>query len=135
MQEIKFRYIWKKISDGKLWFEIVPIECIEGKGDKPFVLVKNNFWELFSRDLYTGLRDSEDKEIYEGDFVSKTQKDSSNDYGRKRQYIAPVEWKYSMWYVGFGNFYNWSLGQLNKESSNEIKTIGNKHENPELLER
>ena len=66
MREIKFSYIWKRKEDGHLWEVIVPIECLEGKGDTPFL--GNDLWDLLARRQFTGLKDKHGKDIYEGDF-------------------------------------------------------------------
>jgi hypothetical protein len=69
MREIKFRYIWRGIEDGHMATEIVPLECLEGRGDRPRFGFDNTSWELVARDQYTGLKDCDGTEIYEGDVV------------------------------------------------------------------
>ena len=81
---------------------------------------------------FTGLKDKNGKEIYEGDIISCEHVDCSNDIGEIKRYIAQVEWKYSIWYVGFGNFHNWSLNQLDEYTAKRIEVVGNIYENKEL---
>jgi hypothetical protein len=71
MDNIKIRYTWKRKSDGHIWQQISPIECIEGKGDRPAVLNHGTyeFWKLVARDLWTGLQDKNKVDIFEGDTV------------------------------------------------------------------
>lgn len=65
MREIKFRYVWKRLSDGHIWLEIVPIGCLEGRGDVPFVHKDHSLWELIDVNQFTGFRDKNGVEIYE----------------------------------------------------------------------
>jgi len=71
---MKFRYVWKRKSDGKIWMEIVPIECIEGKGDVPFILndwEESGIWELVARDRWTGTCDMQKIDVFENDIVKR----------------------------------------------------------------
>lgn len=102
-REIKFRYTFKRISDGKIWQEIVPIECLEGNGDVPFVLkYKDGMtmslpeWELIARDLFTGLKDKQGKDIYEGGEITfrKPYRTTQTHYGDNipnGEYTEPME--------------------------------------------
>ena len=68
MNEIKIRYTFKRKSDGHIWQEITPIECLEGRGDKPFVLkAYEPEWDLVKRERFANIFDKNKKEIYEGD--------------------------------------------------------------------
>lgn len=68
--DIVIRYTFKRVSDGKIYQNVCPIECIEGKGDTPFVLEPDESnWDLIGRDLYTGLRDKNLNQIFANDIV------------------------------------------------------------------
>ena len=77
---------------------------------------------------YTGLRDKNGKEIYEGDII---QDSTFKDRG---SYIMAVEWeKEAASFVLTRN--GWAFRHYFYESSNpdDCEVIGNIHENPELL--
>lgn len=144
-REIKFRYTFKRKSDSHIWQEIVPIECLEGRGDKPFVLNYDMAaWELIARDCFTGLYDKNKNPIYEGDVLQiKTQS------GRIENFI--VEWGIhrrhmaSGWEVDIPSFAFVSAEKfptfpivnnyMNGHDLDIIEIIGNIHQNPELISK
>lgn len=127
MREIKFR-VWDNridemrtdrmhVVDGVLYFEkYVAPEC----------------YEIMQS---TNLKDKNGKEIFEGDVIKKKNaSDSSNSIFKDiKDYISVVEFKYSCWYVGYGNFKNWCLDRMDEYNCKHIEVIGNIYENPELL--
>lgn len=133
MRAIKFRYIWRRKGDGHIYVNIVPIECLEGAGDTPFVhMVKLNLWEMVARSQWTELLDKNGVEIYEGDIT---------DVGLER-YRRIIEWVPA--YAGFGlrwvdsvkhNLHG-NQGGLSQKWIDEVElvVIGTIHQNPELLQ-
>ena len=76
---------------------------------------------------YTGLKDRNGKEIYEGDILEYNWGDKES--GAVRSLREIVEWKENMWteegfMTGFGEF--WA-------TPDQYEVIGNIYENPELL--
>lgn len=129
-REIKFRawdgeFMWqvKSISFGKT--DLGTINTIEGYplngGGKGF-LISN---EIMGFMQYTGLKDKNSMEIYEGDIV-QWQHFQDNENG-------VVYWEDYMWNVA--NFYFASQDNPGDAFSERVsfEVIGNIHENPELL--
>jgi len=71
---------------------------------------------------YTGLKDKNGKDIYEGDILNYV----DGDYGSEQAYS--VTFKYGMFYLGNDSLWHYT-------SSGKYKIIGNIHENPELLKK
>lgn len=126
MRELKFRAF---DTENKTWTFVTLGDLICGacteNGDKPLSGAKQ-VWEQ-----YTGLKDKNGKEIYEGDVVHYTEKIAPNKSSTYEVYydqlhamyaLSPVDGK-----IDVGEFYGYIMRQ-------QYEVIGNIHENPELLE-
>lgn len=123
MRELKFR-VWDKDDVeyvdgvGDLYLDIVEV------GTKVFC-IQQICPGRYVIEQYTGLKDKNGKEIYEGDIVEYT----THYYGKEKRHRKAVEW--GEWYSDdFGEPHN--LGYFNLSECMEV--IGNVHENKELLE-
>ena len=122
-REIKFRawntgkrmktgmYSWEEMKE-TLMHEIRPEKSLFA----PFIQseqFKENPWIVLMQ--YTGLKDKNGKEIYEGDVVRHTQ----------LEYVGEIVWP---------RYVETSAGEDYKEMQNDyLEIIGNIYENPELL--
>lgn len=135
MREIKFR-AWDKY--GK---QMIAIFDSTSQNEWYMPNMKGGRWEYMQ---YTGLKDRNGKEIYEGDIVVKS------GYmwfdGGHPNYRGTVEWIYSQWQVvahcvnseksGISDGTNEGLNEEGFEEGkkSDWEVIGNIYQNPELLE-
>jgi len=123
MREIKFR-AWDKVD--KIMYCNVQTGIVFDDGShydfRRFVghqeLDDYHKWELMQ---YTGLKDKNDKEIYEGDVV------------KEYRNVSKIEWNHD--YACFGFYEPTSFGRkfITFRIEPEVGIIGNIYENPELL--
>jgi len=133
MRKIKFR-AWdghqKKMahvvnvhteSDGSTFWSADHVNPETCDAISSFSDTKGNFTHLMQ---YTGLKDDEKTEIYEGDLLSEAEHYEADGWVNKR--ILQVVFE-------CGSFMGTDGKEWTELDSNGFKVIGNIHENPELL--
>lgn len=123
MRELKFR-VWSE-EDKEYRTDLNVFRLHGGK-----IVCTSPMYSLegdrFDVEQYTGLKDKNGKEIYEGDVVEYM----TCYYGNEKRHRKVVEW--GEWDSDdFGEPHN--LGYFNLSECMEV--IGNIHENPELLSK
>ena len=129
MREIKFR-AWDK-KDELMYVEVHEGITFDDESHYSFIdFLNSRGYHEFEIMQYTGLKDKNGKEIYEGDVVRRS-------YVRTQKYVTknneikegnPVVQKYRPKVI------KWSDGGFNIRNGEKIEVIGNIYENPELLE-
>lgn len=115
MREIKFRF-W----DSNNWM-LGKLTLVEECG------IIDMAWSWDYADQYTGLKDKEGKEIYEGDIIRFYYK------GKGWGILVLVKWMDDR--ASFGWTYRRAFGTFEDMMDDfEIEIVGNIHEHPELLE-
>lgn len=115
-REIRFR-VWNKMVIPNRYTdpERINDDAIELFSD--FTVLSDN--DLRTIEFYTGLKDKNGEEVYEGDIVSIHNKSHKNEYD-----IGVIEFKKGAFRCPF---------LLGKYQSGQVEVIGNIHENPELI--
>lgn len=109
MREIKFRFWDEELRTMHSW------EWAQGRTMTIFT------WP--NKSQFTGFRDEDEKEIYEGDFVKLPKG------WMYPEMIGLVKWDSGRWMFSNG-LVNWNLGP----SLQGCRVVGNIYENPKLIE-
>ena len=139
MREIRFR---AKRIDNNEWvegsyFEDLVAATPDGEGlmPRPMIFVKelDKFYDVVLSTLgqYTGLKDKNDKEIYEGDIIKQ------DEYmnGKKFEINEVVVYYNDGFYLkGLSKNRTGGALLLRISDSKYVEAIGNEHDNKELLE-
>ena len=127
MREIKFR-AWDKLSckirevAAINWVEgIVMLWKVTGSVRSTYYTELEDGVELMQ---YTGLKDKNGKEIYEGDILR---------FQFSEWCISPVYWTKERGWTVHGNITAWEYSIGSDFSKSNLEVIGNIYENPELL--
>lgn len=143
MREIKFRAWDKKENKWLLGYEYPSLGGFSMFGE---VMMMGEYAALISHRLndlenivlmqYTGLKDKNGKEIYEGDIIERWSY-TSETLGRQDVERFPVKYFGDTGYPAFDLEGNESdangLSELNDSGEWEYEVIGNIYENPDLL--
>lgn len=134
MREIKFR-VWDKEEDVMYQNDSFTVEVI-GKFISVYVKVKPYIRELMDYELmqYTGIKDKNGKEIYEGDIFKDCEGEIKlviwKDNGFKAKYTFKRRYQGEEWLEN-------SITDLGDTQSRRwgVEVIGNIYENEDLLEK
>lgn len=134
-KEIKFKYIWGNGKD----FIVKIFNLDQIQNGEPFDVLENEpllkNYKLLARLQYTGLKDKNGKEIYDGDiYILHTGKNPTNSNTYFKGFVEALEsaWRgFSHRTIHSERAKNYRYSPLGEEKNCVV--IGNIYENPELL--
>ncbi|UWS63399.1 YopX family protein [Bacillus paralicheniformis] len=130
MDIIKIRYTFRHKGSGNIEMKWYSIGQLEERAAAKLSPVFSDEYELISRDLYTGLKDKNDREIYEKDIAEESYINPMTGKKVIDRYV--IEWESGILKMKHidnpkgADRYLWMR-------FNEVEVIGNVYQNPELL--
>ncbi len=142
MDIVKIRYTFRHKDSGNIEMKWYSIGQLEERAAAKLSPVFSDEYELISRDLYTGLKDKNGREIYEGDILKRTV--TVVMYGSDKppedidEYMK-VEYRedYAGFYIGERPLFAYVDNTRDVDTGcrcTKAEVIGNIYEDPELLE-
>ncbi len=127
MDDLKFRLVCKDMSGDIFFLHYRLDDFFNGLN----LGHNGRIQEIVSKDLFTGRKDKHGKDIYENDILHWNYMFVFSKKGEVRKdTYAQVIWSP----VGYGFTFANRKGRLWSIDMEEAETVGNIHENPELLE-
>ncbi|MCY9296165.1 YopX family protein [Bacillus inaquosorum] len=139
MNNIKIRYTFRHKGNGNIEMKWYSIGQLEERAAAKLSPVFSDEYELISRDLYTGFKDKNGREIYEGDCYTAKHKSG-------KVYTGQVKYELSFVFdiKGFEELFINGVGAVKTNRTfdihsfikwfDEVEVICNIYEEPELLE-
>lgn len=128
MRELKFR-VW----NGYKTKEFKALDRFYVRVEDRYLEIKAyNYDKDYAIEQYTGLKDKNDKEIYEGDIIQE--EINLNTKMTDGTFKYKVFWNEEMLCWSLEHIGNESIRDDLWECNSSVEVIGNIHENPELLE-
>jgi len=140
-RELKFRIWFKPTYEYKCEFmdrygkELPDLDCVFYTQDDFFddTWLNTDDYEDITVEQYTGLKDKNGKEIYDGDIITETIS-GVEDYDIKQDYEVYWDDDTLCWGIRGTKGFNYNLHSDLYETNMSREVIGNIHENPDLLE-